>query len=240
MSLSNSNWWDYSWTVDAIKKQLQSANKVSLALDSCISTNKLAITLVITYYMDRNWVLREVHLALDEVDHLFFSFRLSSVFIIGQGQQTGAELAVHFKDFFDRSELTDGCVLGITPDNASSNLIMACELQATFEAYGIEWPALRNHIPCTVHIIQLPFGLFRKKLGVIGHTKSWDAHEHDQQFGVNERIQIGKSQRLRKEGNTQFNQVSVMRQGVAKTIEKVRITIYFETAESDHHIPEND
>jgi hypothetical protein len=30
-----------------------------------------------------------------------------------------------------------------------------------------------------------------------------------------------------------------MRSGVAKTIEKVRITIYFETAESDDHIPEN-
>jgi len=29
--------------------------------------------LVIAYYMDRNWALREVQLELDEVDRLFFS-----------------------------------------------------------------------------------------------------------------------------------------------------------------------
>jgi hypothetical protein len=90
-----------------------------------------------------------------------------------------------------------------------------------------------------VHIIQLPFGAFIKSLGVIGHTKSWVANKHDQQFGENGSIEIGKSQRLQKEGNAQFNKDSVVRSGVAKTIEKVRITIYFETAESDHHIPEN-
>jgi hypothetical protein len=56
--------------VDAIKKQLPVQNKVSLALDGLTSTNKLAITSVIAYYMDQNWALREVQLCFDEVDRL--------------------------------------------------------------------------------------------------------------------------------------------------------------------------
>jgi hypothetical protein len=59
--------------VDAMKKQLPLRNKVSLALDRWTSTNKLAITSGIAYYMDRNWALREVQLAFDEVNRLFCS-----------------------------------------------------------------------------------------------------------------------------------------------------------------------
>jgi nuclear transport factor 2 (NTF2) superfamily protein len=59
--------------VDAIKKQLAIRNKVSLALDGWTSTNKLAITSVIAYYMDRNWAMRKVQLAFDEVNRLFCS-----------------------------------------------------------------------------------------------------------------------------------------------------------------------
>jgi hypothetical protein len=64
---------EYALTVDAIKKQLPVWNKVSLALDGWTSTNKLAITSVIAYYMDRNWALREVQLAFNEVEHLLCS-----------------------------------------------------------------------------------------------------------------------------------------------------------------------
>jgi len=59
--------------VDAIKNQLLLQNKVSLALDGWTSKNKLAITSVIAYYMDRNWGLSEVQLAFNEVDRLFCS-----------------------------------------------------------------------------------------------------------------------------------------------------------------------
>jgi chaperone required for assembly of F1-ATPase len=51
-TLSNICRTEYTLTVDAIKKQLPSTNKVSLALDGWTSTNKLAITSVIAYYMD--------------------------------------------------------------------------------------------------------------------------------------------------------------------------------------------
>jgi len=60
--------------VDAIKKQLPTGNKVSLALDGLTSTNKLAITSVIGYYMDRKWAMREVQLTFDEVSSLFFFY----------------------------------------------------------------------------------------------------------------------------------------------------------------------
>jgi len=124
----------------------------------------------------------------------------------------------------DHFELTDGRLLGISTDNASSNYSMTRELQSTLEASGIEWPALRNHIPCMAHIIQLALGAFMSSLGVKDRTKSWETHEHDQQFGENESIDIGKSQRLRKEGDARINKVSAMRPGLAKMIEKVRIS----------------
>ena len=73
MTLSHICWREYALTVDAIKKQSPSHNKVSLALDGWTSPNKLAITSVIAYYMDRNWALGEVQLAIDEVDRQFFS-----------------------------------------------------------------------------------------------------------------------------------------------------------------------
>jgi len=74
------------------------------------------------------------------------------------------------------------------------------------------------------HVIQLALGAFISSLGVKGRTKSWEAHERDQQFGENESMEIGKSQRLRKEGNARINKVSAMKPGLAKIIEKVRIS----------------
>jgi hypothetical protein len=64
---------DFVLTVDAIWKQLPLKNQRGLALNGWTSMNKLAITSVIAYCMDRNRALRETQLSLDEVDHLFFS-----------------------------------------------------------------------------------------------------------------------------------------------------------------------
>jgi hypothetical protein len=124
----------------------------------------------------------------------------------------------------DRVELTDGHLLGITTNDTSSNNSMTRKLQSTLEASGIEWPALWNHIPCMMHVKQLALGAFISCLGVKGRTKSWEAYEHEQQCGENESIDIGKSQRLQKEGNVRINTVSAMRPGLAKIIEKVRIS----------------
>jgi len=116
---------------------------------------------------------------------------------------------------------------------------MIRKLQTTYEASGIVWPALRNHIPFIAHLIQLALGASKRTLGVKGRTKSWEAHERDQQFGENESTDIGKSQRLRKEGNARTNKVSAMRPGLTKILEKVCISTYFESPETDFHIAEN-
>jgi len=101
---------------------------------------------------------------------------------------------------------------------------MTRELQSTLEASGIEWQPLRNHIACMAHVIQVSLGAFMSRLGVKGRTKSCEAHEHDQKFGQNERMDIGKSQRLRKEDNAIINKVSAMSAGLAKIIENVCIS----------------
>jgi len=116
---------------------------------------------------------------------------------------------------------------------------MTRELQSTLQACWIEWLALRNHIPCMAHVIQLALCAFMSSLGVKGRTKSWEADERDQLFGENESMDTGNRQRLRKEGNARINKVSAMKPGLAKKIEKVRISWYFECCEADLHIAEN-
>jgi len=116
---------------------------------------------------------------------------------------------------------------------------MTRELQSTLEVSAIKWPALRNHIPCMAHVMPLAFGAFTSSLGVKGRTKSWEAHARDQHCRENNRIDIGNSQRLRKQGNARINRVSAMRPGLAKIIEKVSISWYFERPETDLHIAEN-
>jgi len=156
-----------------------------------------------------------------------------------KGQHTGAWLARHQKEVLDCFKLTDGHLLGITTDNSSSNYSITAEFEINLEFSGIKWPVLRNHIVCVAHVIQLALGPFMSSPGVKGRTKSWEAHERDQPFGENVSTDIGKSQRLGKEGNARINKVSAMRPGLAKIIEKVRISIYFESAETDLHIAEN-
>ena len=123
----------------------------------------------------------------------------------------------------DHFELTDSRLLGITSYNASSNYSMTCELQSTLEASGIQWPALRNHIPCMAHVILLASGAFMSSLSVEGCTKAWEAHERNQQFGENESTDIGNSQGLRKEGNARINKVSAMKPGSSAKNISVRV-----------------
>ena len=59
---------------------------------------------------------------------------------------------------------------------------------------------------------------------VKGRTKSWEAPERNKQFGENESKDIGKSQRVREEGNAWINKVSAMKPGLAMMFEKVRIS----------------
>jgi len=64
---------EFTLTVDEIKKQLPSRNKVSLAMDLGTSPNKLAVMLGVAYYMDAHRALRKLQFALDKVDSQLFS-----------------------------------------------------------------------------------------------------------------------------------------------------------------------
>jgi len=116
---------------------------------------------------------------------------------------------------------------------------MTCKLQSTLEDSGIEWPALRNHIPCMAHVIQLALGAFMSSLGVKCLNRSWEAHERDPQFGQNASIDNWKSQRLRKEGNARINKVLAMRPSLVKIMEKVPTSTYSVSPETDLHKAEN-
>jgi len=100
---------------------------------------------------------------------------------------------------------------------------MTGALQPTLQPSGIEWPALRNHIPYLAHDIQLVLGAFMSSLGVKGLIQSRETHQRNQQCGENQTTENGRSQRFRKEGNARFDQVSAMRLGLAKIIEKLHI-----------------
>jgi len=84
-TLSNIHWRQYAPTVHVIEKQLPSRNRVSLDLNGWTSTNNQALKSVIAYNIDRNWALREVQLAFNEVYRLFSSRFESLLKMIGQG-----------------------------------------------------------------------------------------------------------------------------------------------------------
>jgi len=84
---------------------------------------------------------------------------------------------------------------------------MTHELELMLQASGIKWAALRNHIPCLAHIIQLAIGAFISTLGVQGHTKSRESRDHNHQFGVNVSRNSGKCQSVQKEGNAGIDKV---------------------------------
>jgi len=159
--------------------------------------------------------------------------------MIGQGPTYWSKASRTFEDRLGHFELTEGQLLCITTDNASLNYSITRELLSTLEPSGIEWPALRNHIPCMAYVIQLALGAYISSLGVKCSTKSWEAHERDQQFGQNDSVDIEKSHRLQKEGNARINKVTAMKPGLAKIIEKVCFSWYVESPENDHHVAEN-
>jgi len=90
-----------------------------------------------------------------------------------------------------------------------------------------------------VLVVQLGLDAFMSSFHVKGCTKSCEAQERDQQFRENQRTDIGKSQRLRHEGNATINKVSAIRPGLPKIIEKVCISRHFERPATDLYIAEN-
>jgi hypothetical protein len=89
------------------------------------------------------------------------------------------------------------------------------------------------------HVNHLSLVALMSSQGVKGNNMSWESHERDRHFGETECTNIGKIQRLRNKRNTRIHKVSVMRAGLAKIMEKVCISTYYESAETDLDIVEN-
>jgi len=176
---------EHALTEDANKKQLPSLNTVSLALDGWTSTNKIAILSVIAYYMDRSWALREAQLALNEVDRLYFSPFECQLRLIGQGLTYWIKASCAFEEHawsfwayrlpvawnYDRS-----CFLRLLNDS-----------WAAINTWGPQNPVACIEEPHNMHSTHhlVVFRCIHERLGVKSCTKSWKAHEHNQQFGEN-------------------------------------------------------
>jgi len=89
------------------------------------------------------------------------------------------------------------------------------------------------------NVIQQALGAFMRSLGLLGWTRSWEAHERDQQFVENECIDNPNSQRLRKVGNIRTDKASAMRPDLAKICTKVPTSRYCDSGDSDHHTVAN-
>lgn len=113
-----------------------------------------------------------------------------------------------------RFGLENGCVLGITTDNATSNYAMARELQRSLKNMEVEWSAAQNHVPCMAHVIQLALSAFMQSLGVKGRSKSWEEGVRDT---LNENSNSGKG----KVGCARIKKIQDMQTGFSKIIEKV-------------------
>ena len=66
------------------------------------------------------------------------------------------------------------------------------------------------------------FGCIQEQSRCKDHSKSSEAYGRALQFGETECTVIGKSRRLRKEGNARIDMVLAVRPGLAKIIETVR------------------
>jgi len=144
-----------------------------------------------------------------------------------------------FEDLHDHFDLADSRLLGISTANTGTKYSITRELQSSLEASGIDWPALMYLFRCMAHIIQPASGAVMSSPGVKGCNESWEAHQCDHQFGENESVHIWKSQRLQRETNARINKVSAMKPGLAKIIGKVRISRYFQSAETDQYMENN-
>ena len=189
--------------------------------------------------MNWNWASQDVQQVFDMVDSLLFSYFESWWMIIGQ-HSTYWSMASHTFEGCSRSLWAYRWLFTWDYDWYCFPTSLD-DWETTINPWGtgIEWPAMRNNIPCVAHIIQLGLGAFMCIDGVNGHTTSWEAHERDLPFGEKETTVVGKSQRLRKEGNARINNVSAMRPGLAEIIEKVRNWRHFEKPETAFHRAEN-
>jgi hypothetical protein len=116
-----------------ILRTLPPRSKISIALDCWTSPFSQAFMAITGYFIDADWVYREVLLGFKPVS----------------GSHTGDKLSSVLLETLVEHEITDR-VFGLTTDNASNNKTLATALQQ-----ALPDEAFITRIPCLAHVIQL-------------------------------------------------------------------------------------
>ncbi|KAJ5274015.1 hypothetical protein N7478_009140 [Penicillium angulare] len=116
-----------------ILRTLPPHSKISIALDFWTSPFSQAFMAITGYFIDADWVYREVFLGFKPVS----------------GSHTGDKLSGILLETLVEHEIIDR-VFGLTTDNASNNKTLATALQQ-----ALQDRAFITRIPCLAHVIQL-------------------------------------------------------------------------------------
>jgi hypothetical protein len=142
-----------------ILRKLPSDAKISIALDCWTSPFTQAFMAITGYFIDADWVYREVLLGFKPL----------------HGTHSGTNLSVVVLETLQEHEIQDR-VFGLTTDNASNNKSLADALQ---QAFPDETHIIR--IPCLAHVIQLSLNQLLGKLKAVPRNETTDAQWTDEQ-----------------------------------------------------------
>jgi hypothetical protein len=116
-----------------ILRTLPDNAKISIALDCWTSPFSQAFMAITGYFIDTDWVYREVLLGFKPIS----------------GSHTGSNLSNTLLETLSDHNITDR-VFGLTTDNASNNKTLATSLQQ-----ALPEDTIITRIPCLAHVIQL-------------------------------------------------------------------------------------
>ncbi|KAJ5471453.1 hypothetical protein N7530_008810 [Penicillium desertorum] len=133
-----------------ILRTLPSGSKISIALDCWTSPFSQAFMAITSYFIDSDWVYRELLLGFKPLHGTHTGSYLSSVLI-----ETLVEHNIE-----DR-------VFGLTTDNASNNKTLATSLQQ-----ALSDDTIITRIPCLAHIIQLSLGQLLARIKAVPLNES--------------------------------------------------------------------
>jgi len=238
-TVGNICWSEFSLKVDTITKQLPSWNEVGLALDCWTSTNKLATKSVIACYKDQNCAFWEVPLACEGVDSHFVSYFESWLSIIHQGSTYWSKASHTFGgsswsfwayQWLFTWEYDWQCCSKWLDDSGT-----------TINLWGLRTALACNAKPHTMPGAHHSAGSgciyeqyrYKRPHQVLGGPSAWSAIWREWKHSHRDESKTGKR------GNARINKVSAIRPGLAKIIEKLRISSHFGRPETDHHIAEN-
>jgi hypothetical protein len=140
----------YKEVTSDVYKRLRGSSRVSIALDTWTSPNKLAFMSVTAYMISDAWEYQE---------HLICFEHLS-------GSHTGQNMARVVAAALQEYGLSER-LFAVTADNASNNNTLRQELaQRLQQDHRVSWYAGANRVPCLAHVVQLVVQAMIKQLKI--------------------------------------------------------------------------